>query len=86
MILPGPASLAGQLNPGGYVLHLYELPGGRLVWADVVSAHDIVAKATEAADAADRSRSPGVVHVAYDGDTGKRLTLAEWLAVVWDSR
>lgn len=86
MIRPGPARLAERLNPGGYVLHLYGLPGARLVWADVVSHHDVDAKAAAGARAVVEAGCEAAVHVAFDGDTGKRLTLAEWLTVVWDAR
>lgn len=86
MMRPGPARLAGQLCPGGYVLHVYGLPGLRLLWADAVNVHNVERQALDAVAVADAAGCHETVHVAYDGDTGRRLDVAEWLAILWDAR
>lgn len=81
MIRPGPYRLAPGLAPGGYVIHVYAVPSGALLWAGTVgpSLGDVERAAAEAARAA--ALETTTCHVAYDGDTGVRLAALEWLEI-----
>lgn len=73
---PGPSRLPPGLRPGGWVVHWYEMPSGRLVHLSTVGPEDLTeatAKADQAALGRSGARAVGLV--IYDGDTGKRVTI-----------
>lgn len=75
---PGPTALAAGLNPGGVIIHVYGVPSQRLLVVRVARDQaDVAAHASADAAAADRAmdrRDRGVCLVAYDGDTGERMS------------
>jgi hypothetical protein len=60
------------------VVHIYD-QAGVLVWSGAMSECDIEAMATAAAAATDAAGAVVTVHVAYDGDTGERYSVRDWL-------
>ena len=83
MIYPGPDSILPGMAPGGVVIHGYSVPSQRLLFVQAIPAGwsdgdvDIVAKWN--ADLAMADADPATCLVAYDGDTGERLSVAAWL-------
>ena len=79
MIRPGPDALPAGLCPGGVIVHVYAVPSCRLLvereltHADTV---DVAARADSilAWTLADQLDADAVCLVAYDGDTGARMT------------
>lgn len=78
---PGPASIPAGEAPEGVVVHVYDLAGVLVTTSHLTPDTDIDVAAECAAVQADTVVAAGepVVMVAYDGDTGQRLTRQEWL-------
>lgn len=71
MIRPGPSRLPPGLLPGGYIVHVYSVPDGRLMLADELrSVADVEASAVQHALTTTGS---DVCLVFFDGDTGERV-------------
>ncbi len=82
MIRPGPPSIPNGTAPGGVVIHVYDTAGVLLTASFLTPGDDVDADAERAGrqvDALRRADIP-VVLVAYDGDTGERISPVNWLA------
>ena len=80
MIRPGPMGVAPGLCPGGVVVHVYSVPGEVLICEQRLHpGSDVEVAATVAAQLAD-GYGPRTCLVAYDGDTGERMTAEAWVA------
>ena len=79
MIRPGPASIEPGTHPGGVVIHVYEVPSQRLLAVSNARGTDAELRVIALADADAVERridvaADGVCLVAFDGDTGERMT------------
>lgn len=80
MIRPGPTTIGPGAAPGGVVFHVYDAAGTLLAVDQVGPGDDVQAHAERAADDTNLEHNVDVVViVAYDGDTGARFTLDDWL-------
>lgn len=82
MFRPGPSSIPTGRHPGGVVLHVYEVPSGRLLAVSMVNPDEEVGwRAEFDAERVLRVIAPGAVGfclVAFDGDTGERFPPEAW--------
>lgn len=75
-VRPGPASIPAGESVGGVVIHVYGVPDGVLLHVGRLGDHASPADVLSDIVTAD-NRSKGyaaVCLVAYDGDTGERMT------------
>lgn len=80
MMRPGPITIPAGEAPGGVVFHVYDGAGTLLAVDQVGPGDDVQAHAERAADVTNLEHDVDVVVlVAYDGDTGARFTLDDWL-------
>lgn len=81
-VRPGPLSIAPGAIPGGVVVHVYEVPTGRLLHVTHAAVDANVAQlADHDADVVGQRIAPdaaGVCLVSYDGDTGERFKPGDW--------
>lgn len=77
MIRPGPEMIDPATVPGGVVLHVYSIPDERLLIVQYLTPDsDIARQAHHGADVC-AAEADAVCLVAYDGDTGQRLSITE---------
>jgi hypothetical protein len=78
MIHPGPPFLERDVVPGGVILRCYSVPDQTLIFEQhLTDPCDVEAMAEQGADAAAKHGAANVCLVAYDGDSGERLPLAD---------
>jgi hypothetical protein len=82
MIFPGPPFIDPDTAPQGIVLHCYRVPQEELLFVQyltgLLSDHEIDKLADEGTEAAFREGATNVCLVAYDGDSGERLSVRDW--------
>lgn len=85
IVRPGPAQIDAGTCPGGVVIHVYEVPAGRLLHTSSAATQAEASwTAGRDADAAIRAASPqceGFCLVGYDGDSGERIPLRDVLGI-----
>ena len=79
----GPPNVQPGLAPGGIVLQLYGRDSGSLL-SESSLTQDICAEAARTTQAVGQALPPGtLVIVVYDGDTGRRWSWDEYMAVAF---
>lgn len=79
VIRPGPAYLEAGRAPGGIVLRVYNVPDGTLMLERCLSRMDDLETLAERDSAFVFAVTDECCLVAYDGDTGMRMNLADVL-------
>ena len=79
----GPPIVQPGLAPGGIVLQLYGRDSGNLL-SESSLTQDICANAAQTTRAVGQAHPPGtLIIVVYDGDTGRRWSWDEYMAVAY---
>jgi len=77
IVRPGPESIAADTAPDGVVVHCYSVPDAVLLFVQhLTPGCDLEALAVEAVDTA-AEHAGNVCLVAYDGDSGQRLSFTQ---------
>lgn len=80
-VRPGPDRIEPGQCPDGVVIRVYAVPSGTLVIEQKLGPDDdIEGAAIAAAILAEGSDGWAACLVAFDGDSGERASLREWLA------